>query len=56
MSNALYSVGIRDAISSNDLAKMKAIAAQAEQTIKEYGDLGAALLDLKDAIAKLEGK
>jgi len=35
---------------------MKALAAEAEQAVKDQGDLGTALLDLKEAIAKREGK
>ncbi|TWI97651.1 uncharacterized protein DUF1843 [Mucilaginibacter frigoritolerans] len=52
----LYGVGIRDAIASNDVEKMKAVAAQAKQTIREQGDLHLALLDLLEAIDKLEKK
>jgi len=52
----LYGVGIRDAIASNDLEKMKAVAEQAKQTIKEQGELTVALIDLLDAIEKLEKK
>jgi hypothetical protein len=52
----LYGVGIREAIASNDLEKMKAVAEQAKQTIREQKDLSAALIDLLDAIDKLENK
>jgi hypothetical protein len=52
----LYGVGIREAIASNNLEKMKAIAAQAGETIKAHGDISAAYVDLKDAIDKLDGK
>lgn len=52
----LYGVGIRDAIASNDLEAMKAIAAQAKETLSGQGDLAAAYVDLVDAIGKLEGK
>jgi hypothetical protein len=52
----LYGVGIRDAIASNDVEKMKAVASQAKQTIREQGDLHLALLDLLEAIEKLEKK
>lgn len=51
-----YGVAIREALASNDLAKMQAIAEQAKQTIKEQGDLAAALLELQEAIAVLESK
>lgn len=50
----LYAVGIREALASNDLSQMKAIAEQAKKTIKEHGDLSAALIELQDAIGKLE--
>lgn len=50
----LYGVSIRDAIASNDLEKMKAVAEQAKQTIREQKDLHVALIDLLDAIDKLE--
>lgn len=49
-----YGAAIREAIASNDLAKMKAIAEQAKKTIKEQGDLSVALIDLQEAIEKLE--
>lgn len=52
----LYGVGIRDAIASNDVEKMKAVAAQAKQLIREQGDLHLALIELLDAIEKLEKK
>lgn len=52
----LYAAGIREAVASNDVEKMKAIAEQAKQTIKEHGDLSVALIELQDAIDKLEGK
>ena len=50
----LYGVAVRDAILTNDIEKMKAVAKQARQTIKEQGDLSAALIELEEAIAKLE--
>jgi hypothetical protein len=52
----LYAAGIREAVASNDLEKMKAIAAQAKETIKAHGDLSSAYLDLVDAIEAIEGK
>lgn len=52
----LYGAAIREAASSNDLTKMKAVAEQAKKTIKEHGDLHVALIDLQEAIEKLEGK
>jgi len=52
----MYGVAIRDAITSNDLSKMEAIAEQAKQTVKEQGDLSAALVELLDAIDALKNK
>ena len=51
-----YGVAIREALASNDLAKMEAVAEQAKKTIKDQGDLGSALLDLLDAIDDLKKK
>lgn len=51
-----YGVAVREALVSNDLAKMEAVAKQAKQTIKDHGDLTAALLDLLDAIDSLKKK
>jgi hypothetical protein len=45
---------IQQAIVIGDLAKMKAVAAQAQQHLAEYGDVRAALEVLKIEIAKLE--
>ncbi|CAD0000670.1 DUF1843 domain-containing protein [Flavobacterium chungangense] len=52
----MYGVAIREAIASNDLVKMEAVAEQAKQTVKEQGDLSAALLELLEAIDSLKGK
>lgn len=52
----MYGVAIRDAIASNDLSKMEAIAEQAKQTVKEQGDLSTALIELLDAIDALKNK
>lgn len=52
----LYAAGIREAIATNDLEKMKAVASQAKQTIREQKDLSAALLELQEAIEKLSKK
>lgn len=52
----MYGVAIREAIASNDIAKMEAVAEQAKQTIREQGDLSAALLELLEAIDSLKGK
>ncbi|WP_281231803.1 DUF1843 domain-containing protein [Flavobacterium gelatinilyticum] len=51
-----YGVAIREAIASNDLAKMESIAEQAKQIVKDQGDLSAALLDLLEAIEALKNK
>lgn len=51
-----YGVAVREAIASNDLAKMEAIAEQAKQVIKDQGDLSAALLELLEAIEALKNK
>lgn len=51
-----YCVAVREALVSNDLAKMEAVAKQAKQTIKDQGDLTGALLDLLDAIDSLKKK
>jgi hypothetical protein len=51
-----YGAAIREALASNDLAKMEAVAEQAKQTIKEQGDLSAALLELLEAIDALKKK
>jgi HPt (histidine-containing phosphotransfer) domain-containing protein len=50
----LYGVTIREACASGDLARMKALAQQAEEHLKEWGDVSAALEVLKVEIAKLE--
>ncbi|WP_103068156.1 DUF1843 domain-containing protein [Aquimarina sediminis] len=52
--SVLYGVGIRDAIASSDLSKMKAVAEQAKKAIKEQGDIHAAFIELQEAIKKLE--
>jgi hypothetical protein len=50
----LYAAGIREAMASNDLEKMIAVAEQAKQTVREQKDLTAALLELLDAIDELK--
>jgi len=52
----LYAVTIHDAICSGDLAKMKQIAAEAEEYLAKAGHLPAALQALKVEIAKAEHK
>ncbi|MCD9575153.1 DUF1843 domain-containing protein [Flavobacterium soyae] len=51
-----YGAAVREAIASNDLAKMESIAEQAKKLIKEQGDLSAALLELLEAIDALKNK
>jgi len=51
-----YGVAVREAIASNDLAKMESIAEQAKQVVKEQGDLSVALLELQEAIEALKNK
>jgi hypothetical protein len=54
--HVLYGVVIKDAIASKDLKKMKATAEKAKQYIRDQKDVSVALLDLLDAIDKLEKK
>jgi hypothetical protein len=51
-----YGVAIREAIASNDLAKMEAIAEQTKQIVKGQGDIHVALLELLEAIESLKKK
>ncbi len=51
-----YGVAIQQAIASGDLAQMKAVAKQAEQHIKEYGNVPVALEALKIEIARAQQK
>ena len=51
-----YGVGIREAVTSGDLDRMRQTQKQAEQYLAESGDVSAALEALKLEIAKLEGK
>lgn len=46
----LYAVVIQEAIASGDTEKMKALAAQAEEHLKQADEVRAALDDLKKAI------
>ncbi|MBL4605931.1 MAG: DUF1843 domain-containing protein [Flavobacteriaceae bacterium] len=52
----LYAAGIREAVASNDLEKMKAVASQAKASIRAHGDLHVAYLDLVEAIEAFKGK
>ncbi len=51
----LYGATIHEAVASGDLEKMRAVARQTEEWLKETGDVAAALEHLKIEIAKLEG-
>ncbi|MBP4139316.1 MULTISPECIES: DUF1843 domain-containing protein [Flavobacterium] len=51
-----YGAAIREAIVSNDLAKMEAIAEQTKQIVKGQGDMHLALLELLEAIDSLKNK
>jgi hypothetical protein len=51
-----YGVSIHRSIAKGDLAEMKALARQAEQYLRENGNVSAALEALKIEIAKLEAK
>jgi hypothetical protein len=52
----LYAVGIQEAVASGDIKKMKAVAQQAEEYLKESGDVPAAFEALKLEISKLDKK
>ena len=56
MTITMYATAIKNASATNNLRKMKAAAKQARQLIKEQGDLYLALIELEEAIAKLEKK
>lgn len=52
----LYGVSIHEAAASGDLERMKAVARQAEEYLREAGNVPAALELLKLEIAKLQRK
>ena len=52
----LYGVTICEAVASGDLAKMKEVARQAEEHVREWGNVPAALEALKQEISKVEKK
>ena len=56
MITILYGVAIHEAVASGDLEKMKAVARQADEYLREAGNVPAALELLKIEIAKLQGK
>ena len=51
-----YGPPIRDAISSGSLAKMKAMLKKAKKFSQEQGNLSLAIIELQEAIEKLEHK
>jgi len=51
-----YGEAIQQAVASGDLAKMKAVAKDAEAFVAKWGNVPAALEALKLEIAKLEYK
>jgi hypothetical protein len=56
MAAVMYGPAIQEAAASGDLARMKAVARQAEEHLRETGDVSAALEALKLEIAKLQAK
>lgn len=53
---ALYACPIHEAAASGDLRKMKKIADEAQEYLRQSGDVSAALQALKIEIAKAERK
>lgn len=56
MAILMYGPAIQEAVASGDLEKMKAVARQAEEHLREWGNIPAALEALKIEIARLERK
>lgn len=56
MATLMYGPAIQEAVASGDLEKMKAVARQAEEHLREWGNIPAALEALKIEIARLERK
>lgn len=50
----MYAAAIREAIASDNLGKMKAVAEQAKQSVREQGDIAQAIVELYEAIQRLE--
>lgn len=50
----MYGPAIQEAVASGDLAKMKDVARQAEEHLRDAGNVAAAYEALKVAIASLE--
>jgi hypothetical protein len=55
MARVPYGPPIQDAIAGGDLAEMKALVGEAEQHLREFGDVRVSLELLKLEIAKREG-
>lgn len=51
-----YGVAIQEAVASGDLERMKEVARQAEEHLREYGNVAGALELLRLEIAKLEAR
>jgi Domain of unknown function (DUF1843) len=51
-----YGESIQQAVVSGDLGRMKQVAREAEEHIREYGNVAAALEVLRFEIAKLEAR
>ncbi|OQS41625.1 DUF1843 domain-containing protein [Chromobacterium haemolyticum] len=49
-----YGVAIHQAIAEGNLAQMKTLLEQGEQHLRQYGDLHAAVDQLKQEISRLE--
>lgn len=56
MASLMYGPAIQEAVASGDVEKMKAVARQAEEHLREWGNVPAALEALKIEIARLERK
>ncbi|MGD0300693.1 MAG: DUF1843 domain-containing protein [Bryobacteraceae bacterium] len=56
MAHVLYGPPIQEAIAKGDLPRMKQLAAEAEEHLKQAGNVRAALEYLKIEIAKLSHK
>lgn len=54
MAALMYGEAIQEAVASGDLERMKAVARQAEEHLREWGNIPAALEALKIEIAKME--
>lgn len=50
----LYGVAIQEAVASGDLARMRAVARQAEEHLREAGNVSAAYEALKLEIARMQ--